>query len=331
MNLLKKYIWLAISVGVALVLLAVVGARLFFVFKNYQKEKQELDAARTRVEQLYQSKIFPSAANIAREKEKLADLVDEYNELDGWLSAGQITPQEMEAAEFMTFLENTLRRIRDQLQVGRVVFPDKYTFGFEKYAGGQLPMPKNIPRLLQQLKITENICRILPDSAVSELISFGRDEFESVSGGTAPDAQAGRRGAPPPAAVPSAAVAPGENLVSTQHFKIAFRARESSAFDFLNRLASLPMFTAITWVEINNPRQETAMTGAGAAQPAAAEKPKATAKDQGGQASEVTREKRIILGREEVEVKAEFDVYNFGPFVDFKEGRTEGRRGKPAP
>jgi len=311
MNLLKKYIWLTISMAAAFVLLAAVGGRLFFVFTNYQKEKQELDAAKSRIEQLYQRKIFPSAANIIREKAKQADLVDEYNELDGWLSAGQIQPEEMEAAEFMPFLENTLRRIRDQLQAGRVVFPDKYTFGFEKYAGGQLPMPKNIPRLVQQLKITENICRVLPDSAVSELISFARDEFEAASG--AQDAQAGRRGQSAPAAGPSAK--PAEELVSTQHFKIAFRAREGSALDFLNRLARMSMFIVITWFEITNPRQETTLSGAGPSQPVAADKSKPAAKSP---VDELTREKRIVLGREEVDVKLEFDVYNFGPMIKWK-------------
>lgn len=308
MNLLKKYIWLVISVAVAFVLLAVIGSRLFFVFKNYQKEKQELDAAKSRIEQLYQRRTFPSAANIIREKEKQADLVDEYNELNSRLSAGQVLPEGMEAAEFMPFLENTLRRIRDQLQAGRVVFPDKYTFGFEKYAGGQLPIPKNIPHLVQQLKITEDICRVLPDSAVNELISFARNEFESVSGGAAD--------APARSATPSVAGGTqGEELVSTQHFKIAFRAREGSTFDFLNRLARLPMFTVITWVEINNPRQETTMAGAGPSRPAADEKSKPASK---GQTDELTREKRIILGREEVEVKLEFDVYNFGSFIQWK-------------
>lgn len=316
MNLLKKYIWLAISVAAAFILLAVIGSRLFFVFKSYQKEKQELNAAKSRIEQLYQRKIFPSAANVIRGKEKLADLVDEYNELNSWLSAGQVLPQGMEAAEFMPFLENTLRRIRDQLQIGRVAFPDKYTFGFEKYAGGQLPMPKNIPRLVQQLKMTENICRVLPDSAVNELISFARDEFESVSGVAAPEAQAGRRGQPAPAAGPAAA--PGEERVSTQHFKMVFRAREGSALDFLNRLVRLPMFTVITWVEINNPRQETTIAGAGPAKPAADEKSKPPALK--SRVEELPREKRIILGREEVEVKLEFDVYNFGPAIDFREG-----------
>ena len=98
---------------------------------------------------------------------------------------------------------------------------------------------------------------------------------------------------------------------------MSFRAREGSALDLLNRLARLPMFTIVTSVEIANPRRETSPGASGSAQPAATN---AVA----GQTDELSRDKRIMLGREEVEVKLELDVYNFGPPIDFK----EGRRGK---
>lgn len=317
MNLLKKYLVLTISTALALILLAAVGSRLFFVMKSYQKEKQELNAAQARLEQLRQRETFPSAANISRDKEKLTDLIDEYNELNGWLSADQIQPEAMEAADFMPFLENTLRRIRDRLQAGRVIFPDKYAFGFEKYAGGQLPASRDIPRLLQQLKITERICQLLSDAAVSELASFARDEFESAPGASAEQAQVGRRQKPRPPGGPESGQS-ADQLCATQHFKMAFRAREGSTFDLLNRLARLPLFIAVTWVEINNQRQET--TSAAVAVPTApVDKTKATAKNQ---PEETSREKRIVLGREEVEVKLEMDVYNFEPSIDFREGRA---------
>lgn len=322
MNLLKKHLWLTIGLAAAFALLAAIGGRLFFVIKSYQKEKQELNAARARFDQLSQRETFPSAANIIREKEKLADLIDEYNELDSWLMAGQIPPEEMEGAEFMTFLENTLRRIRDRLQAGRVTFPEKYTFGFEKYAGGQLPAPRNIPRLVQQLKITEYICQILPEAAVNELVSFARDEFESA-GGTAEDTPAGRRQKPRPAGGPESGPPAGQ-LYTTQHFKMTFRAREGSVLDLLNRLARSPMFTVVTWVEINNPRQETTASGAAASQKAGDERSKTSAKDRPPE--ELTREKHIVLGREEVEVKLEMDVYNFAPPIDFREGA--GKKGR---
>lgn len=317
LNIFKKYLWLTIGMTLAFILLAAVASRLFFVMKSHRKEAQELNGAKARLDELYQRATFPSAANISREYEKLADLTDEFNELDGLLTEDQVLPEEMEGAEFMTFFENTLRRIRDRLQTGRVAFPEKYTFGFEKYAGGSLPASRNIPRLVQQLKITERICQILPDAAVNELLAFSREEFETAADNDR--AQSGRGRAPPPAGgAQSPPSQPAGQLYSSQHFKMSFRAREGSALDLLNRLARLPMFTIVTRVEITNPRREVNMgaSSGGPVQPA----PGATKAVERGQSGELSRDKRIVLGREEVEVSLEMDVYNFGPPIDFKEG-----------
>ena len=316
LNLLKKYLWLTIGIALAFVLLAAVGGRLFFIMKSHQKEKQELNGAKTRLDQLYQRAIFPSEANIALQKEKMADLIDEFNELNGLLTEDQVLPEEMEAAEFMTFFENTLRRIRNRLKTGRVAFPEKYTFGFEKYAGGMLPVPMSIPRLVQQLKIIERICQILPDAAISELIFISREEFETaVNKARAP---AGRGRAPSAAGAAKPVPSLDGQLYSRQHFKISFQASEGSVLDLLNRLARLPMFTIVTWVEITNPRIETSVNLSGWQQRAAnASKNKAAGKEQ---ADEISRDKRIVLGREELKVNLEMDVYNFGPPIDFKKG-----------
>ena len=314
LEFIKKYVWLTAGLALALVLLLAAGGRLFFVYKSHKKEKQELNGSKSRLDGLYQRAVFPSAANIAREKEKLDDLIDEFNELRGWMAGEQVEQDPMEAAEFMTFFENTLRRIRERLQTGRVAFPDKYAFGFEKYAGGMLPAPDDIPRLVQQVKITERLCQILPDAALSQLVSISRDEFESAADKAAPAAARGRGpAAPAPAKTPAAG---GDALHSRQHFKLAFRATEGSVLDLLNRLARLPMFTVVTRVEITNPRKETSVGPGGWQQGAG--KDGAAGKLP---AEETSRDKRIVLGREELEAVLEMDVYNFGPPIDFKEDR----------
>jgi len=315
LNLLKKYLWLTIGVALAFILLAAIGSRLFVVMKRHQREERELNGAKARLDELYQRPTFPSAANISREHEKLADLTDEYNELNGLLTEDQVLPEEMEGAEFMTFSANTLQRIRDRLQAGRVTFPEKYSFGFEKYAGGSMPASRDIPRLVQQLKITERICQILPDAAVKELLTFTREEFETAVDKARAQSGRGRASSPTAPGAESSRSQPGDQLYSLQHFKMSFRAREGSVLDLLNRFACLPMFTIVTKVEITNPRREISAGASGAAQPAAG----ATNAADKGQAGELSRDKRIVLGREEVEVSLEIDVYNFGSPIDFKE------------
>jgi len=328
LNLIKKYIWLTIGLGLAFVLLAAVGSRLFFVMKRHQKEEQELNAAKTRLDQLYQRAIFPSAANTTLEREKMADLTDQFNELNSLLSEGQVLPEEMEAAEFMTYFEKTMRRIRDRLQAGRVVFPEKYAFGFEKYAGGLLPVPRDIPRLVQQLKMTERLCQVLPDAAVKELLAFTREDFEAAVDKPGTAAPAGRGRAPAPAAPAPGAGAgrslPEGQLYSVQHFKMSFRALEGSVLGLLNCLARLPMFTVVTRVEITNPRREISIGVPDATKPAAGEAASKTADK--APPGELSRDKRIVLGKEEVEVKLEMDVYNFGLPIDFREGTMKKKK-----
>lgn len=322
LNFIKKYIWLSACLAVAFLLLAGVSVRLFFVYKNHVKELRELDEASGRLDQLYNRPTFPSAANVIREKERLKDLVDEYNELHGLLATGQVQPQEMEGAEFMNFLEKTLLRMRERLQVGKVVFPEKYAFGFEDYSGlGKMPLPEAIPRLVQQLKIAEIICNLLPDAAVTELLAFTREDFEKQAAFTERLQPGGRAKKPVPPPAPAGGPAGAESY-TTQHFKISFRAREGSLLDLLNRLARLPMCTAVTRLEIVNPRAESSISGAGAA-PAPADKSKAATN---APAEEISRDKRIILGREDVEVKLEMDVYNFGPPMEFREGAPKKNR-----
>lgn len=317
MEWVKKHLALTISMAVAVVLLGLVGGRLYIAFQGYQKEKQRMEGGKARLDQLYQQELFPSQATVIREGEVVADLTDEFNELNGWLSAGQVLPKKMEGSDFIAYLQNTLRRIRDGFAVGRVVFPEKYTFGFEKYAGGQPPAPRAIPRLVQQLKITEIVCQILPEAAVTELRSFSRDEFEAALSAPAEQARSGRRSQSPPAEE-TATGKQSDELFSSQHFKMTLRVREGSLLDLLNRLARLPMFTVVTWLEIINPRQDA--TIASLAVPGAPPDGSAAKAGATNQLDEVSRDKRIVLGKEELEVTVEFDVYNFGPPVDFREG-----------
>lgn len=304
---IKRYPAFSGAVAAVLVVLLAVGGRLFFVVKTYQKEKRELAAAKDNLDQLYHRPVFPSLANIAREREKLADLMDACNEINLALSAGQVPPQVMEAAHFWGLLEDVLPRIREWLRTARVIFPKEYAFGFEKYAGGQMPASANIPRLVQQLRMTEQLCAVMAEAGLSELLSFSRDEFEAA----AAPAPAGRQR--PPAAGPEGPQLDQE-LYSSQHFKMAFRAPERTALDLMNRLARLPLFTVVTWVEIHNTRLETTL---GSPAPLAGEKAKTAATNR---LEELARDKRIVFGREEVEVRLEMDVYNFSPAIDFRAG-----------
>jgi len=313
MNLafIKKHPVFALCLGVAVLMLIGAVAGLFISARLYTRQVKALDAVTSRLQQLNRRDPFPAQANVVIESENLKDVVDRYNELNELLRTGQVDLQPMEAADFMQFLEKSLRQLRGQLQNAGIKFPEKYAFGFDKYAVGQLPASGDIPRLVQQLKIIEAICDILRKAAIVELVAIERDNFEQAA--RAADASGGRRGAPgtPP---PNAAMAsPGEDkLVASQHFKISVKAKESSAIEMLNLMASWPMFMAVTRVEMNNPRQEYS---AGGPAPAAATRAPGTP----GTPDPIAHERQIVLGREELDVQLGLDVYQFAPSLNFKE------------
>ena len=177
-----------------------------------------------------------------------------------------------------------------------------------------MPNLSDVPRLVQQLKIIEALCDILQEAGITELVAIERDNFEQAAQGT--DASAGRRGAPPPGAAVN--TPDGEKMVSSQHFKISVRARENAVIDMLNLLASRPMFMVVTWIEMSNPNQEYSSGG-----PVAAPVPAAGASTPGVPAPAVSdpsaRERQIVLGREELDVKLDLDVYQFASSLAFKE------------
>ena len=316
MNLafIKKHPVFTLCLGVSVLSLIGAGAGLFVSARIYARQVRALDAATTRLQQLYRRDPFPSEVNVRKEAENLKDVVDCYNELNELLRVGQVNLQPMEAADFMQFLEKSLRKLRDRLQNARIKFPEKYAFGFDKYAGGQLPASRDIPRLVQQLKIIEALCDILREAGVVELTAIERDNFEQAARG-ADVSSGGRRGAPSAPGAPSpeaAGLMPGgDKLMSSQHVKISVKAREIAVVKMLNLLASQPMFMVVTQVEMTNPRQESSAGGSVAA-PAATGAP--------GAAEPAARERQVILGREELDIKLGLDVYRFAPSLAFKEG-----------
>jgi hypothetical protein len=323
MNLafIKKHLVFALCIGVTALLLIGAGAGLFLSERLYARQVLALDAVTARLQQLYRRDPFPAAVNVHKEAENLKDVIDQFNELNEFLRTDQVNPHPMEAADFMQFLEKSMRKLRDRLQKARIKFPEKYAFGFDKYAGGQLPASGDIPRLVQQLKIIEALCDILQEAAITELVAIDRDNFELTARGAS--ASGGRRGAPgTPGAPPedASALLGGDKLVSIQHFKMTIKARENAVIAMLNLLAGRPMFMVVTRIEMTNPRQEYSVGGPVSASAADARAPGAPGKPGISEPAARARERQIILGREELDVKLELDVCQFAPPLPFREG-----------
>ncbi len=303
LDVVKKNPVFSVCLGLIALLLVGAGAGLVSAYGRYSSQDRDLRGSIDRLQQLNQRNPFPAESNLDREQENLRDVVDKYNELNELLREAQVDRQPMEASDFMPFLERSLRQLRGRLQQARIRFPEGYAFGFEKYAVGQLPASENIPRLVQQLKIMEVFCRMLQDSAVTELTAIKRDEFEQAARG----ASGGRRGEAGPDAEPEGP----PQLVEKQTFTLSFKARESAVVTLLNKLAGYPMFIVVTRLDMTNPRQEFSLAKSAPAEAAGGA--------QAGSGSRPGADRAVIIGREELDVELDVDVYRFAPSLDFKE------------
>lgn len=300
---LKKYLTLAITGAVTLLLLVLVVWQLLGTARRYREETGALQAALGRLQQLHAGAPFPSEANVARETRAGDEMLDGFNEINAHLRAAQIEPQAMEAADFMPLLETTLARMQVAFTNAQIALPQKYAFGFERYAVGKLPHPDDIPRLVQQMRIMERLCQILIEAGISGLEAATRQEFDSAPRAAPPSGRA-----PPP---PPRGPAGPSPIYTNQYFTFAFKAREAVVFDVLNRLSTHPMFCVVTTLELNNqradaksraPAPEAGRGGGGAAPPSSA------------------KERSIIVGKEEVAVKMGVNVYHFEPSLPSRWG-----------
>ena len=307
LGLLKKHIMLVTTAVVTVVALGLAGWKLVLLIRDYMDAKDALSAAMGRLQSMYERTPYPSQRNVVMESLNYDDTVDMFNELNELLRVDQVETREMESADFMRLLENTLRQLRDLHRAQNIQIPAKYAFGFDKYAGGLLPAPHDIPQLAQQLKIIDVLCRRLVDSGITELISVTREDVESTSKAPA-DPRKSRGGAAPAS----------DKLFTLKHFKLEFKAKELAVIDVLNRMAAQSMFTVITAVELSNPRQsmrDATTGGAKLAVAAAGKDPKNDAKTAATSAplEELPREQRVLTGKEETSVKMDVDVYQFAP------------------
>jgi hypothetical protein len=196
---------------------------------------------------------------------------------------------------------------------------DDFDFGFGRHMPGNLPAPQDVPRLTQQLKITQALCGVLYNARISELQGLGREEFEvdAVGGAVAKPVATRTRGRVEVASMsmnvvnPNAGKIPPDQLYGNWHFVLQFTAKESALVGVLNGLARSPVFAVVTRLEVTGedrlfdrsadearaPRKVSAEPGA---------KPAETG------AATVTRDQRVVCGREvPLKVRMELDVFQF--------------------
>jgi hypothetical protein len=286
--------------AIVVVLLVVIGLSGFLLFKGirqFASAEVKLKRSVSMLRNYYVRNPFPSTANVDKEVENVRVVEEWYGKLLGALKGGEIAPQQKTPSTFMTLLSNTKNALVAQArpnQPSGTALPKDFAFGFDRYmAIGSLPAPADVPRLTQQLMITEQICRILFEERARGLLAIRRDEFEDVAAppqeGAAPSARPLTRlpvtpeaagegvGQPKPDEVKQAGILKEGALYARMHFSVSFKATEKELLGILNRLSRHDMFAVVSSLRMDKAENDVAAVKSAPAGPAAdVESPRAT-------------------------------------------------------
>lgn len=334
----RKNSTLIVGCAVAFVLLIVAVVFLVRNQASYTSNLNELNAARNRLNILNERNPYPSAENVKLASENLEVLKSKYLVIQESLMENQLKAESIEPAQFAPLLEAGVQRIRERASANNVSLPVEAGLGFKEYAAGKLPPnnPKVMERLIIQVKALADILGILIDSKVASIDTLQRDDFEIRLGdaaATPPPEEVGRRGIAagrgealvdtrassgtiPPAATNS--------LYETERFTIGFTGRESAVWEALNRFVSSKIVYVIkdiniesTLTNVGKPvdmKARLAAIASATSRQAALSSPSTGVSPAGGALpalDSVSREERVVGGRELIKVKVVVDMYRF--------------------
>ena len=252
----KKNLWFVVGGSIAIPLFLVAAFLLYRGIDEFNKKQRELADARAELDRLYKRKpSFPSKKNIAREKENIAQLIGHFDELNTRLSKSQVLPDEqMTPSQFMSLYFKTKEALTSSADDKNVSLQEEFAFGFGRYSKGTLPMPADVPRLTQQLKIVTDICGILYESGVASVTGIKRQEFEAPLGRRETRAGSGRareRVVSKEEHDPDAGKLKEGELYTSFHFDLQFTSKEDALKKLLNSLANADMFIVVTSLTID--------------------------------------------------------------------------------
>ena len=302
---------IAVAVLIGLLFLGAVAVLVLGFMKFYEAETR-LGQSTESLDSLYGRNPFPSRANLKLEQANIAEIQKALAGLEQAMAAGQAEPVNQSPAQYVPLFFKTREGLLAKARAAGIGVPENYHFGFGRHMAGDLPSPKDVPRLSQQLKIIEALCTILYDAKISRLEALSRQEFEGeVAPAPTPQKLGPGKGKATAAELKNVAdanaglVMPGQ-MFGRWHFVLQFSGKESAVMNVLNGIARSPLFMVVTRLAVEGDenlfdRKEPVVRDG---EEGAVEKDVPKSKDY-----------RIVSGRDSrLDVKMELDVYQFaGP------------------
>ena len=288
---LKQANTLLVAAMVVVALVVVVACYLIYDGISKSNEaRNERDDNYNRFERTFKkADPFPNENNIERMRGNIEVMAEGYKRLVADLGDGVALAPVATDAEFGRRREEILKKLNDDAPVGHSgsrIVPADFMFGFDAYRDGHAANLAYIPRLLLQLDIIDAIVREMYEAGVWSISEVSREVFEGGPERSSEEEEEssgrGRRGRRnrtssssdnADAAADASQSATGdlsvidEPVLNRQRFHFAFEAKEEALVDFLNRLAAMPMYTAVTRLEFEKAGEDIAVEKAGADRP----------------------------------------------------------------
>ena len=296
----------------------------FFLWRGWQAYRAitgELESQHVQLVRLQARSPYPSEGNVKTVAQNATRMEGFLSELITSLRTNQVQPVRIEPADFPAILEKDIRYLSHKAAEAEVILPEDFTFGFERYVRGQIPAATDVARLTVQLQQVRRICSVLFAAGISELNDLRRQEFELKKERTEPQPARRRRRRVPAAAAAGESrrmpKAPDEiaDLVDLESYRFTFSCSEPAFWKLLQGLANAPFCAVVTSIEVENQKfgalaEPSRREGIGDAVGQIFSLPAAVGSKSGAERP-LTREERIVAGREEIQVTLQLNVYRF--------------------
>lgn len=161
-----------------MVMLVLVGGSGFFFFKAYtaySANNQQHQMLTGKLRKLENYEIYPDTQNVEAMEVAIDAYETEVNKLHEQLKAFQTPLKQIPARQFPQDLKRTVEEFRDYRVKNRVVTPEPFYLGFDKYEFNE-PVPGATGILQYQLEATNHLVHLAIDNGADVIYSLTREE-----------------------------------------------------------------------------------------------------------------------------------------------------------
>jgi hypothetical protein len=258
----KGKIFLIAGGAVYVLLLGGLGFLLISSHSKFKTADAKIASKTSDYTRLKDSDPYPSSKNVNITFDNITAISNQLSKLTATISRDQFRWTRKKPDEFKDQLRKMRQELSQQAKVNRISLPENFWFGFDRYAEGEVPFPKDVPRLTEQLNIIEMMIVEMFKSEVKGLEVVLREEFEQDT--TVQPSRSARNDTPSSGPV-LVSVGDGQRLKNPKSglvkkgeqygvytFRFVFRSNQEPLNDIINKIASNKMFMRIIGVQVDS-------------------------------------------------------------------------------